>query len=70
MDKPINIIKRGKRRVLIATNQAGTVIHTMIEQGSDRAYVYKDLVESDKAIEQWLETSMAINPADCIPYYG
>lgn len=63
-------IDRGIRSVLVVTNQAGTVIHTMIEKGLNRAYIYKDIEQSSDTIEMWLERGMVVNPSDCIPYYG
>ena len=60
---------QGKRTVFVIVNDLGTVTHTMIEQNLGRAYIYKDLCVSEKAISLWLEYGMPINPSECIPYY-
>ena len=68
--KPIRTAERGGRKVIIAINSAGTVYHTMIERGLNRAYVYRDLSESELAVEKWLTEGLALNPSEVIPYYG
>jgi hypothetical protein len=70
MTQGIRTIRRGKRSIIIAINKAGTVYHTMIEKDSKRAYIYRDLVESESVINKWLIEGIAANPSDCIPYYG
>ena len=61
---------RGARAVLVVSNNAGTVFHLMTERGCKQAYLYRDLEQSDGAVEKWLAEGIAENPAEVMPYYG